>query len=133
MVWAVVKAAMHMGCSDLRLFLSSDPSALFGNASAPSLALCYPCRLCLDTVGLSPCVCVCMSHSSNMRPQRGSLGEVCEVNQGDLLLKGGGQPAGSPRVLTSRFKKGDTTPEPKKDIHNLPSMCLTAVLITCQH
>lgn len=83
---AVVKAVMHMGHSDLILFLSLDLSALLSGASAPFLALCYPCRLCLDTVCLSPCVCVCVSHSSNMRPQKGSLGEVCRVNQGDLLL-----------------------------------------------
>lgn len=102
LVLAAVKALMQMGHGDLGLFLSLDLSALLCCASAPSLALCYPCHLCLDTVGLSPCVCVCMSHSSNMRPRRGSLGEVCEVNQGDLLFQGGGQPVASHRVFTSR-------------------------------
>lgn len=71
LILAAVKAVMHTGHSDLRLFLSLHLSALFSSTSAPSLALCCPCRLCLDTVGLSPCVCVCMSHSSYMRPQRG--------------------------------------------------------------
>lgn len=71
LILGAVKAVMHTGHSDLRLFLSLPLSALFRSTSAPSLALCCPCRLCLDTVGLSPCVCVCMSHSSNMRPQRG--------------------------------------------------------------
>lgn len=84
MVLAAIKAVMHMGHSDLRLFLSLDLSALFSSASAPFLAPCYPCRLCLNTVCLSPCVCVCVcvSHSPNTRPQKGSVGEVCEVNQG---------------------------------------------------
>lgn len=48
----------------------------------PFLDLRYPCRLCLDSVCLSLCVhaSVCESQSSNMRPQRGSHGEVHEVN-----------------------------------------------------
>lgn len=116
LVLAAVKALMQMGHGDLGLFLSLDLSALLCCASAPSLALCYPCHLCLDTVGLSPCVCVCMSHSSNMRPRRGSLGEVCEVNQGDLLFQGGGQPVASHKVFTSRSWKDDTTPKPRMGI-----------------
>lgn len=95
--------------SDLRLFLSTDLSALLSRASAPSLALCYPCHLCLDTVGLSPSVCVSVSHGSNMRPRRGSLGEVGEVNQGDLLFQGGGQPVASCNVSTQRSQEKDTT------------------------
>lgn len=57
--WLGADSVMQMGHCDLRLFLSADLSAPLGSASAPSLALCYPCHLCLDTVGLSPCVCVC--------------------------------------------------------------------------
>lgn len=86
MVLAVVKAVMHMGHCDLRLFLSLDLSALLSTASAPSLAFCWPCRLCLDTVCLSSCVCVCVWVTAQVWDhRRGSLGEVCKVNQGDLL------------------------------------------------
>lgn len=72
MVLAAVKAVMHMGHSDLRLFLSLDLSALFSSASAPFLALCYPCCLCLDTVfRLLVLGGVYVSHSSNLKPQSG--------------------------------------------------------------
>lgn len=56
-------------------------------------------------------VCVCVTHGANMRPRRGSLGEVCEVNQGDLLFQGGGQPVASRKASTRRSEKDDTTPK----------------------
>lgn len=46
-----------------------------------------------------------------MRPRRGSLGEVCEVNQGDLLFQGGGQPVASRKASTRCSEKDDTTPK----------------------
>lgn len=54
-VLALVRAVMHVGHSDLRLFFCLDLSALFCSASAPQVALSFPCRLCLDTLCLSPC------------------------------------------------------------------------------
>lgn len=57
-VLAVIKAMMHMGHSDLRLFLSWICQHCSAVPVLPFLALCCPCRLCLDTVCLSPCVCV---------------------------------------------------------------------------
>lgn len=80
-VLAVIKAMMHMGHSDLRLFLSWICQHCSAVPVLPFLALCCPCRLCLDTVCLSPCVCVCMSHSSSIRPQMGGFGKVCEVTR----------------------------------------------------
>lgn len=67
--------------------------SLFGSVSAAQQCQCSLSRPLLPLSSLfgycmsvSVCLCVCVSHSSNTRPQKGSLGEVCEVNQGDLLL-----------------------------------------------
>lgn len=62
-VLAVVKAVMNMGHSDLRLYLSLDPSALFISASAPISCPSLPRRLCLNTVCSSLCVDVCVCES----------------------------------------------------------------------
>lgn len=65
--------------------------SLFGSVSAAQQCQCsLSCPLLPLSSLFGHCksvsLCLCVSHSSNMRPQKGSLGEVREVNQGDLLL-----------------------------------------------
>lgn len=90
---------MHMGHSDNKHFLRLDLSLLPNFANTP-FSLCHfwfgYCRLssvCVcECVRTRACVCVCV-YVSRLKYEA-TEGEVCEVNQGDLLLQGGGQAAG---------------------------------------